>query len=294
MCNVTNLPFRILCKRYGASVVYSEMINADAFIRQKTKKRVYFLEQERPIAIQVFGSEEHVLVMALRKIEAEIKPDIIDLNIGCPAYSVMKLGAGANLLYDIDRLSRLVSSLSNAISIPLTCKMRITHNDEQTINIAKSIEVAGARAITVHGRTPKQKYSGKANWDIIKKIKEIVTIPVILNGDVKDELSAEKAFEYTKCDAVMIGRAAIGNPYLFKRINQYLATGKFLERQTLTDRIKDFKEYIVMCQRYDYTDLLPIKMQAQNFTKVFIGSKTIRDKISRCDSVAQILKILDF
>jgi len=294
MSNVTNLPFRLLCKKYEVAMVYSEMINADAFLRQssKTGKRIYFIDEERPIGVQLFGSDEKVLIMAAKKIEKELRPELIDINIGCPAYDVMKTGGGASLLKDENKLKRLISAISNAISIPLTCKIRITKEDEKILKIAKIIEKSGAKAITVHGRTARQKYSGKANWDIIKKIKVESKIPIILNGDVVDELSAEKAFSYTKCDAVMIGRAAIGNPYLFKRINYYLDTKTILEKQTLKQKNEDFYEYLRLCRTYGYTSITSIKTQAHNFMKGFVGSGKIRDKVSKCRTVNEIIKVI--
>ncbi len=296
MSNVTTLPFRLLCKRYGASVVYSEMINADAYLMAspKTKKRLMFLEEERPIGIQMFGSRIDVVVKAAKKIESELKPDLIDINIGCPSYEVMKTGAGAALLNDLPRISGLIGKLSSSISIPLTCKMRIKNNEEETLEIAKAIEKAGAGALTVHGRTAKQKYSGKSNWDIIKKIKEELIIPVILNGDVTDERSAENAFSYTKCDAIMIGRAAVGNPYLFKRIIHYLKTGKRLERQTFKEKTNDFLKYLDLCEKHGYTNIAAIKMQAQRSLKGFKNNKKTREKIANSKSIEKITELLSF
>ncbi len=294
MSNVTNLPFRLLCKKYEVAMVYSEMINADAFLRQspKTGKRIYFIDEERPIGVQLFGSDEKVLIMAAKKIEKELRPEVIDINIGCPAYDVMKTGGGASLLKDEKKLQMLISTLSSAISIPLTCKIRITKEVEKILKIAKIIEKSGAKAITIHGRTARQKYSGKANWDIIKKIKANAKIPIILNGDVVDEVSAEKAFSYTKCDAVMIGRAAIGNPYLFKRINYYLDTKTILEKQTLKQKNEDFYEYLRLCRRYKYTSITSIKTQAHNFMKGFEGARTIRQKISKSKTINEIINLL--
>ncbi len=187
----------------------------------------------------------------------------------------------------------MVEKIANAIKIPLTCKIRILNNEKETLEIAKLIEKAGAKAITIHGRTAKQKYSGKAEWNIIKKVKEKAKIPIILNGDVKDEISAEKAFSFTKCDAVMIGRAAIGNPFIFKRISYYLGTGKNLERQTYKERINDFEEFLGLCKNYSYINLTYIKMQACNFAKEFIGASRVRDKISKAKSAEEIINLLN-
>ncbi|MFH2019860.1 MAG: tRNA-dihydrouridine synthase family protein, partial [archaeon] len=294
MSNVTNLPFRLLCKKFGASVVYSEMINADAYLMDsaKTKKRIFFLEEERPIGVQMFGSNEEVLVYAAKKIEKELCPDIMDINIGCPAYDVMKTGAGASLLCSPEKLGNLVKKLSASLNIPLTCKIRILKDDDKTIEIASIIERSGASAISIHGRTARQRYSGKANWEIIGKIKSKLTIPVILNGDVTDELSAKNAFTIG-CDAIMVGRAAIGNPLLFSRIITYQASGKILPLTSMEENLLIFKEYIQLCKKYDYINITSIKMQAQNFTKGFKGSKSIREKIAGCKSLYELEALLN-
>ena len=293
MSGLTSLPFRLMCKRHGAALVYSEMINADAFIYEnpKTRKRAYFVEQERPIGIQLMGSDISKLRKAVLKIEKELKPDLIDINIGCPAYNIMKTGSGASLLKDLNRLGKLVKTLSTAIKIPLTCKIRITNDNNKTLEIAKIIEKSGAKALTVHGRTARQAYSGEANWDIIKQIKKELSIPVILNGDVIDEISAKKGLE-TNCDAVMIGRAAVGNPFIFKRINYYLETGNLLEKQTLKDKISLFLDFVKICKKYNYDQITTIKVQAQSFIKGFSGCRQLRNSIAKSKNIDEITKIL--
>lgn len=293
MCNVTSLPFRLLCKKYGAALSYSEMIHSEAFLRESEKsyKKAYFLKKERPIAIQLSGSSIDSLIKSAKKVESLLKPDIIDLNIGCPAYSVIKCGAGSELLKDKNKIKKIVSELSKNLKTPVTTKIRITSNEKENIEIAKLIEKSGVKAITIHGRTQKQGYSGKANWEIIKKIKSILKIPVILNGDVIDEYSAENALK-TNCDALMIGRAAIGNPYIFKKINHYLITGEKLKEQALKDKIQDFFDFIKLCEKYNYLNLQYIKMQATNFAKSFKGASLIREKISRANTKEDIINIL--
>ena len=294
MSNITNLPFRLICKKYGADFVYSEMLNCDAYLmdNKKTKKRAYFVEEERPVGIQIFGSSIEKLTKAAKKIEKELKPDLIDINIGCPAYNVMKTGGGASLLKS-PKIFEIIKSLSSSISIPLTCKIRILSKGIDTINVAKLIEKSGAKALTVHGRTVKQGYSGNANWDIVKKIKQKLSIPVILNGDIIDEISAKKAFEETKCDSIMVGRAAIGNPYLFKRIKYYLKTGKMLEEITINDKINDFFEYLNLCEKTRYLDLVVIKTQANHFVKNLYGVRQLRRKISECKNIEQLKLVLN-
>ncbi|MBN2368714.1 tRNA dihydrouridine synthase DusB [Candidatus Woesearchaeota archaeon] len=294
MCDITNLPFRLLCKRYGAAMMYSEMIHADAFLMgsEKTGKRLYFLEEERPIGIQVIGSREDLIVKAAVRIQKQLKPDLIDINIGCPSYNVTKLGSGAAMLSEPDKIKSLVNKLSDKLKIPLTCKMRVTNNEDKTIKLAGLIQESGAGALTVHGRTAKQGYSGKADWKIIGKIKSALDIPVILNGDVTDELSAARAFEETGCDAVMIGRAALGNPFIFKRISHYLLTGKTIEEQDKEQRIKDFFELVRLCNEHNYEDLAYIKVQASHFTKGIEGGAILRRKITSCKTAGQIVDVL--
>ncbi|MEM3374484.1 MAG: tRNA dihydrouridine synthase DusB [Candidatus Woesearchaeota archaeon] len=294
MCNVTSLPFRLICKKYGASLVYSEMIHSEAFLQESDKsyKKAFFLNKEKPIGVQLSGSCVDSLVKAAKKVEKILKPDLIDLNIGCPAYSVIKCGAGSELLKDKNKIKEIVSKISSSIKIPLTCKIRILNDEKETIEIAKLIEKNGAKALTVHGRTQKQGYSGKANWQIIKKIKSLLKIPVILNGDVKDEESAKKALE-TNVDALMIGRAAIGNPFVFKRINYFLETGKKLPKQTFTDKINDFKEFVNLCEKYNYLNITYIKFQATNFAKEFTGASLLRDKISKAKDYKEIINLME-
>jgi len=294
MCNITDLPFRLLCKKYGAALTYSEMIFGDAYLQEseRSKKRAYFLEEERPIGIQITGTTTEKIVEASKKIEEELNPDIIDINVGCPSYNVINSGGGGALLKHPEKLSDLVKKLCSSVKTPITCKIRLTDDLEKTIWLAKSIEKAGASALTVHGRTVKQKYSGKADWNIIKKIKNELKIPVILNGDVKDEESTKKALTFSGCNAVMIGRAAIGNPYLFKRITHYLETGQKLEKN-LFRRIEIFEEYTKLCKKYGYENLGKIKTVAENLMKGFEGGARIRKKISGANSIIEIKKILE-
>jgi len=294
MCDVTNLPFRLFCKEQGAALVYTEMINCDAYLMEnsKTKKRSKFIEKEKPLGIQIFGSSIENLKKAAVKIEKELKPDLIDINIGCPAYNVMKTGSGASLLNNSEKIKELIFNVSESLKIPLTCKIRILSDEKKTISIAKIIQKSGAKALTIHGRTAKQGYSGNANWEIVRQIKKVLNIPVILNGDIIDEYSASKAFE-TGCDALMIGRAAIGNPFIFKQINYFLDTGNNLEKMTFEQRLNDFSYYLKLCKKYGFVNIKAIKMQAQFFTKGFRGARIIRSEISKCKTMDEISKTLE-
>ncbi|MCM2325929.1 MAG: tRNA dihydrouridine synthase DusB [Candidatus Woesearchaeota archaeon] len=294
MCEVTKLPFRLICKRYGAAIVYTEMIHADAYIMgaERTKKRAMVLEEERPVGIQIVGSSLEKLKKAAVMIEKDLKPDILDINIGCPAYNVMKTGSGSALLKDLDKLSEIVRELSSSVKIPFTCKIRVLEKDEDTLKAAGMIEKSGAAALTVHGRTARQGYSGKANWDIIRKIKQQAKIPIILNGDITDEASASNALETTGCDAVMIGRAAIKNPFIIKQISHFLDTGEAL-KNTFQDKLKDYEEIISLYERYGIDDLTALKLLAQNFTKGEVKGSIFRRRISEAKTIDEIKAVFD-
>jgi len=293
MCDVTKLPFRLLCKRYGAAIVYTEMIHAEAYLydSKRTKKRAKILEEERPVGIQLVGSTIDSLKKAAIGIEKELRPDLIDINIGCPAYNVIKTGSGSALLKDTKRLAEIVKIMSSSLEVPFTCKIRILEKEKDTLLAVKMIEKSGAAALTVHGRTAKQGYSGKSDWNIIKKIKESLKIPVILNGDIIDEVSAKNAIDLTGCDAVMVGRAAIKNPFIIQRIDHFLKTGEKL-MNSFSDRVDDFIEIVNLSKKYGYTEITPIKILAQNFTKGTIDGSVVRKELGEATAIEQIVEIM--
>lgn len=229
MAGITDLPFRLLCKEFGPGLVYTEMVSAKALFYgdEKTKKLLNMKNETRPIAVQIFGSDVEAMVYATKYLQD--KADIIDINMGCPAPKVVKNGDGSKLLLNLDLVGEIVTNVVKVSNIPITVKIRKGWNDENIVAVeaAKIIEEAGALAITVHGRTREEFYSGKADWDIIKKVKESVNIPIFGNGDVKSPESAKKMFEQTNVDGIMIGRASLGEPWIFKHIIDYLKTGKY-------------------------------------------------------------------
>ncbi|SFM72552.1 tRNA dihydrouridine synthase DusB [Methanolobus profundi] len=295
MANVTNLPFRLMCKRYGASITYSEMISADAVIyeNEKTLSRGMSCEDERPLGIQIFGNSPEIMTKAALRIEEIYQPEIIDINFGCPARLLTKDGCGSALLRSPELIHEIVKELSDDLSTPVTAKIRILEDMEKTLEIAHLIESAGASAITVHGRTRQQQYSGKANHDYVRRIKQELSIPVIANGDVVDEISAKQILEYTECDGIMIGRAAMGNPFLFKRISHFLETGEMLEYNKCSQRITDLREYFRLLEEYDLMHTVHIKAQAQWFTRGMRNGRHIRRSISESDTIEDILQSLD-
>ncbi len=292
MSNVTNLPFRLMCKKYGASMTYSEMISSDAVIygNSKTMVRGISSEEDRPFGIQLFGNSTQVMKTAARKIEEMFSPDVIDINFGCPANILTKDGCGSALLQSPDKIHKIVKELTETLTTPVTAKIRILKDVEKTLEIARLIEKGGACAVTVHGRTRQQQYSGKADHSHVRRIKQELNIPVIANGDIVDELSAKEIFDYTGCDGVMIGRAAMGNPFLFKRISYYLMTGKELEYDEGTQRARDLREYFDLLEEHDLMHTVNIRAQAQWFTSGIRNGRHIRRNIATAKNIEEIIQ----
>ena len=242
MAGVCNSAFRKIIKEMGCGLIYAEMVSDKAMVynSKKTHDMLYFEEGERPIAQQIFGSDVETFVEAAKMVYDIMKPDIIDINMGCPVPKVaVKAQAGSALLKNPGKIKEIVEAVVASVPIPITVKIR-SGWDSKSINaaeVAQIIESAGASAITIHGRTRSQGYTGKADLDIIKQVKEAVNIPVIGNGDIVDIESAKHMLEYTKCDAIMIGRGALGNPWLIREIVEYLETGTILEKPTYEERI---------------------------------------------------------
>lgn len=243
MAGVSNSPFRILARKYGAGLVFAEMVSDKGLLHknEKTLNLLYMTDYEKPMAQQIFGSDLESMVDAAVFIDKHSNCDVIDINMGCPVPKVaIKAQAGASLMKDPDKIYEIVKEIVARVSKPVTVKIR-SGWDLSSVNaceVAKKIEAAGASAITVHARTRSQGYSGKADLDVIKSVKQAVKIPVIGNGDVVDGKSAKHMLEYTKCDAVMIGRAALGNPWVFREIEAYLKDGTVLDKPTY-DEVKE-------------------------------------------------------
>ena len=224
------MPFRRICKRYGADIVYTEFISSDGLVRdaRRSLEKLRLADDERPVAIQIFGGDEAVMVDAARR-AAESGPEFVDINFGCWVKNVVVRNAGAALLKDPPQMERLTRAIVNAVDKPVTVKTRLGWSRDNIVilDVARRIEDAGAKALTVHCRTRDMGHDGEADWSWIPKIKEVVSIPVIVNGDVKAPEDVKRAFDETGADAVMIGRAAIGHPFIFKHAKQFLETGAY-------------------------------------------------------------------
>ncbi|MFA7707809.1 MAG: tRNA dihydrouridine synthase DusB [Candidatus Pacearchaeota archaeon] len=288
MHNTTNIAFREICKRYGAALVSTELLSANALAREDNLnlKLAITNKSEKPVVAQIFGQNTKNLVNSAKVLEKKF--DIIDINFGCPSEKILSQGAGAALLKKKNKIKEIVEQVSKSIRKPVTVKIR----SNNAVEIAKICEEAGASAITIHARTVKQGYSGEADWKIIKSIKESVKIPVIGNGDITDGKTAKKMLEETGCDYVMIGRGAIGNPFIFKQVNEYLKTGEIITQKE-EEKIKDYIDYIKLTKKYKIFSISDAKLRAQEFTKGLEGSKNLRRKLNSIKSYEDIERLMN-
>ena len=255
MAGVTDLVFRVICKEMDCGMVYSEMVSAKGVQHnnKNTKELLKVDERERPVAMQMFGSDPEIMAEMARKLNEYEDIDILDINMGCPAPKIVKNGEGSALTLNPKLVGEIISAVSKASEKPVTVKFRKGFDDQHlnALEIGKIAEESGAKAVTIHGRTREQYYAGKADWDIIKALKEeIKTIPVIGNGDIFTPEDAKNMLEYTGCDAVMIGRGSQGNPFIFKRTVEYLENGILLPEPTWEDRLDIAEKHMDMLADY--------------------------------------------
>ena len=300
MAGISNTSYRKIIKSMGAGLIYAEMVSDKAvtYGSKKTLDLLKMSDEERPIAQQIFGSSVETFVTSAKYIEKTMHPDIIDINMGCPVPKVaIRAQAGSSLLKNPDKIYEIVSAVVSSVSVPVTVKIR-SGWDESSINaieVAKKIESAGASAIAIHARTRSQGYGGHADWSIIKKVKDAVSIPVIGNGDIKSCYDAKRMIEETGCDAVMIGRACIGNPWIIKECVDYLESGiepKAISEQERIDMLKHHYELLEKDKGEKLANL-EIRTHALSYIKGLPGNAEIKNEICKTKTKDEMFTILD-
>lgn len=296
MAGVTDKPFRIICKKFGPGLVCTEMGSSRAMFHndQKTKRLFDTEGEKRPVSFQIFGSDEETLAYATKYVSGFA--DIIDFNMGCPAPKVVKNGDGSRLLLDLPKAKKMIETVVDNSSVPVTLKFRTGWDKEHIVatEVAKIAEECGVSAITIHGRTRSEYYSGKANLEIIRKVKESVNIPVIGNGDVVDEISAKEMFEKTGVDGIMIGRGSFGNPWIFREIKYYLETGEFLDKPKNTEKLEIIKEHINLAvEQKGEIAIKELRKHIAWYTKNLKNSSEFRNKINTIEQEYELINYID-
>lgn len=300
MAGISNEVFRSLIKEMDAGLIYSEMVSNMGIIynSKNTIDMLKINDRERPISIQIFGSDLDSFIKATKFVEEHAKPDIIDINMGCPVPKVaVKSQAGSGLLKNPEKIYEIVKAVVETVNIPVTVKIRAGWNESNIncVEVAKLIEKAGASAIAIHPRTREQGYSGKANWNYIKQVKDAVSIPVIGNGDVKTIYDAERMLKETNCDAVMIGRATMGNPWFIKQCVEYIENNNIIKEPTYKERIDMLvRHYNLLKENYsERKALLDIKTHALAYLKYIPNSKELKTQLAISKTEQELFECID-
>jgi len=297
MAGVTDLPFRLIVEKFNPGLVCTEMVSSKALFYgdNKTKQLLKTDGEKRPISMQIFGSDAESMAFAAKYV-SELA-DIVDINMGCPAPKVVKNGDGSKLLLDLNKAEEIIKAVVKNSKVPVTLKFRKGWDNEHIVacELARIAEKNGIAAITIHGRTRDEFYSGKADWDIIKKVKESVNIPVIGNGDIIDEESAKNMLEYTGVDGIMIGRGAMGNPWIFEQIEHYLKTGEKLPRPTNQEKYEILKEHIELDirEKGEAVALNEMRKHIAWYTKNMKDASSFRNEINHIDNKDELMKKIE-
>lgn len=293
MAGFTDRPFRIICEKYNPGLTITEMVSSKGLFYndEKTKLLMNTTGEKRPVAIQIFGSDEESIKYAVEYINKNHLSEIIDINMGCPAPKVVKNGDGSKLLLDINKVEKITKAATQNSSLPITVKIRKGWDNEHVnaTYVAKAIEESGASAITIHGRTRSEFYTGKADWDIIKKVKENIKIPVIGNGDIKTPEDAKNIFELTNCDGIMISRGSLGNPWIFEQIQEYLKGEKIREISS-EEKLEIILEHIDLEteEKGELTGIKEMRKHLAFYIKGTENAKEIREKVNYIENKEEL------
>ncbi|MBN1819224.1 MAG: tRNA dihydrouridine synthase DusB [Prolixibacteraceae bacterium] len=301
MEDVTYNSFRYMCKKYGADVLYTEFVSSEALIRnvRKSKEKMELYDFDRPVAIQIYGHNIDSMVYAAKVVE-EFQPDFIDINFGCPMKKIIRHGAGAALLKDLPKMQNMAAEIVKAVSLPVTAKTRLgwDEKDKPIIEVAERLQDVGVVALAIHGRTREQLYSGAADWSLIAKVKENqrISIPVIGNGDLTSAQKAKQLYEQSGVDGLMIGRPAIGRPWIFREIKNYLDAGKLPEPVSVKEVVDNVKEQLQLNIKWKDNERNAILMMRRHFAKYFPGLPNFRElkiQLLRAETYQEVNMILD-
>ena len=298
MAGVCNAAFRLTVKEFGAGLVCAEMVSDKGIVykNEKTLNMLYIDEREKPLSLQIFGGEKESLVEAAKFVDKNTNADIIDINMGCPVPKITKVDAGAKWLLDPNKIYEMVSAVVDAVDKPVTVKMRMgwDENHVYAVQNAQAVERAGGKAVALHGRTRVQMYEGTSNWDIIREVKQSVNIPIIGNGDVHTPQDAKRMLEETGCDGVMIGRAALGNPWMIYRTVKYLETGELMNEPSAREKIDVCMLHLdrLIDLKNENIAVREMRKHAAWYLKGIPGNGSVRNAVNECNTREELAELL--
>jgi nifR3 family TIM-barrel protein len=301
MEDVTYKSFRMMCKKFGADVMYTEFVSSEALVRdvEKTKQKMHLFEFDRPVAIQIYGHNIESMVRAAQVAE-EFEPDFIDINYGCPMKKIVRHGAGSAMLKDVDKMQKMTAEIVKAVKIPVTAKTRLgwSAGNLPIVEVAERLQDAGIQALAIHGRTREQLYTGEADWTLIGEVKNNpkIHIPIIGNGDINSGKKAKQLLDATGVDALMIGRGAIGRPWLFREVKHYLQTGEELPQPSVIEVVDVLKEQLRLNLEWRDNERSGILMMRRHFAKYFPGLPNFRElkiQLLRAETNNEVHAILE-